>query len=75
MFWLIGCASGWKRVSEHGPRIVFVVDKMNFSNVQESKFISGKSIYPHQKPLDLLTKIIEHSSHIFDNEEFLKIFK
>lgn len=53
----------------HQFELILVLEKgnpkynlTNFSNVQESKFISDKSIHPHQKPLDLLTKIIKHSS-------------
>jgi site-specific DNA-methyltransferase (adenine-specific) len=53
----------------HQYELILVLEKgnpkynlTNFSNVQESGFISGKSIHPHQKPIDLLTKIIKHSS-------------
>jgi len=53
----------------HQFELILVLEKgnpkynlTNFSNVQESKYISSKSIHPHQKPLDLLIKIIEHSS-------------
>jgi site-specific DNA-methyltransferase (adenine-specific) len=57
----------------HQYELILVLEKgnpkynlTNFSNVQESKHISKKSIHPHQKPLDLLTKIIEHSSKVGD---------
>lgn len=53
----------------HQYELILVLEKgnpkyylTNFSNVQESSFISGKSIHPHQKPLDLITKMIKHSS-------------
>ncbi len=53
----------------HQFELILVLEKgnpkynlTNFSNVQESKHISDKSIHPHQKPVDLLTKIIKHSS-------------
>lgn len=60
---------GMGYVFRHQYELILVLEKgkpkynlKNFSNVQESKYISGKSIHPHQKPLDLLTKMIEHSS-------------
>ncbi|MGV8142262.1 MAG: DNA-methyltransferase [Candidatus Pacearchaeota archaeon] len=54
----------------HQFELILVLEKgdpkynlTNFSNVQESKHISAKSAHPHQKPLDLLNKIIKHSSN------------
>lgn len=53
----------------HQFELILVLEKgnplynlTNFSNVQESKYIKHKSTHPHQKPLDLLNKIIQHSS-------------
>lgn len=53
----------------HQFELILVLEKgnpkynlSNFSDVQESKHISNKTDHPHQKPLELLHKMIEHSS-------------
>lgn len=39
----------------------------NFSNVQETEvIIHNKQSHPHQKPKELITKIVEHSSKVGD---------
>jgi len=39
----------------------------NFSNVQETKvIIHNKESHPHQKPKELISKIVEHSSRVGD---------
>jgi len=54
----------------HQFELILVLEKgkpiynlSNFSDVQESEYIKhNEKTHPHQKPLDLLTKIIRHSS-------------
>jgi len=54
----------------HQYELILVLEKgkpkynlTNFSNVQEADYIvHNKDTHPHQKPLDLLRKIIKHSS-------------
>jgi len=59
---------GW--AFRHQYELILVLEKgkpkynlTNFSDVQNAKHINhGKLNHPHEKPLDLLTKMIEHSS-------------
>jgi site-specific DNA-methyltransferase (adenine-specific) len=54
----------------HQFELILVLEKgkpkynlTNFSDVQDSKYMVGtKETHPHQKPIDLLMKMIDHSS-------------